>query len=118
LSEIHHEYTKNVVCPYCGYEDKDSSEISPNDECLGLIDCEDCGKSFYASRSITVDYSSWKPTYGMCQCCHAEDVIIEDMHSSVGSYTGLCGECGAHESERLHKEYIESMKEGHLFDKA
>ena len=38
--EIDHEYTDEIVCPYCGYEFSDSFEISSEEEDLGLIECD------------------------------------------------------------------------------
>lgn len=108
--EIDHEYTKEVVCPYCGYEFSDSWEINSNDENLGLIDCDECGKSFYGQRDIDITYITEKATYGTCNQCKADDVVIEDYTSSVGSYIGLCVICGAKEKSRLYKEYAESMQ--------
>lgn len=61
-SEIDHEYTENVVCPYCGWEDTDSQEIdfgSGSDETTEL-DCGECGEIFIAHRIVTVDYSTEK----------------------------------------------------------
>ena len=110
---IDHEYTKNIVCPYCGHEDKDSFEVEPDNEDLGLLECDDCGKHFYATRSITIDYCTEKATYGTCKHCGKENVPVEDYHSSCGSYEGLCTACGYKETRRLQIEYMRNMyKEG------
>lgn len=53
---IHHEYTNEIVCPYCGEEHGDSWER--NDE--GMDICQNCGKEFAYSRIITVEYSTEK----------------------------------------------------------
>lgn len=59
--KIDHEYTGNVVCPYCGNENYDSWEISPSgDGDLGEQYCDNCDKKFTASRNISVDYSTEK----------------------------------------------------------
>jgi transcription elongation factor Elf1 len=55
-----HEYTKEIVCPYCGYEFSDSYEILSKEEDLGVIECEHCEKEFLASRFINIEYSTKK----------------------------------------------------------
>lgn len=67
MSEIKHKYTKEIVCPYCGYKFSDSWEINSNEEDIGLVECGECEKEFYASRIITVDYSTEKARYGTCE---------------------------------------------------
>lgn len=110
--DIDHEYTKEIVCPYCGCEFTDSWEYSSDDEDLGLIECynEECGKSFYAYRDIDISYVTEEATYGTCKNCKADDVVIEDYTSSVGSYSKLCVECGAREKARLYGEYANSIR--------
>lgn len=56
LSEIDHEDTYEVVCPYCGHEHLDSSELDDS----GKMECDKCEKAFNFEREITVDYSTWK----------------------------------------------------------
>lgn len=49
------DYTHQITCPYCGYEDSDSwEEYDENDEykCLG------CGSTFSYQRNVTVEYCS------------------------------------------------------------
>ena len=58
--EIDHEYTGNIICPYCGAEDGDSWECAPNEEGLGYIECPVCFKTFTGTRNISVDYTTWK----------------------------------------------------------
>ena len=50
------DYTDNIICPHCGYEDKDSWECSES----GEMDCRRCGEEFYMERDITVTYSTKK----------------------------------------------------------
>lgn len=108
--EIDHEYTDEIICPYCGYEFSDSFEINSGEEDLGLIKCDECGKSFYAIRNIEITYSTEKPRIGICKHCR-EDSIIEDYHSTTGSYEDLCPSCGKKEKSRLMKEYMDKLEE-------
>ena len=107
--EIDHEYTDEIVCPFCGHEFGDSWEIDGSSEDLGLIDCEECYKEFYAVRNISVCYSTEKAIYGTCKHCNKNDVVIESYSSTLGKYEDLCGKCGVVERERLIKMYFEGL---------
>lgn len=49
------DYTRNVECPYCGYEDADSWELGDgNDEHI----CGRCGATISYQRVVTVEYNS------------------------------------------------------------
>lgn len=108
--EIDHEYTDEIVCPYCGHVFSGSWEENSNKEDLGLLECEECDRSFYASRIITVSYSTEKANYGTCKHCKTNDVVIEKYTSTLGKYDGLCLECGVLEKERLVKEYFKKFE--------
>ena len=60
MNEIVHEYTGNIICPFCGAEDGDSWEEQPGNEDLGNIECGECGRTFAAERIMTVEYSTYK----------------------------------------------------------
>lgn len=49
-------YTNNVKCPYCGYEDKDSWKLDDSDD---SHECGQCGAIFGYERTVTIDYSSF-----------------------------------------------------------
>lgn len=51
------EYTNNMICPYCGYEDIDSWEF---DYDVGECDCPRCGKTFEYTRQVEVTYCTEK----------------------------------------------------------
>jgi len=60
--KIDTDYTEYVVCPHCGYKDRDSWEI---DFGLGMdgdaeVQCHFCGEDFIASRIVTVKYCTKK----------------------------------------------------------
>lgn len=52
-------WTGFVVCPYCFVEYTDSDEFFDGVNDDTVVDCE-CGKRFYATRHISVDYSTYK----------------------------------------------------------
>lgn len=62
--QIDCSFTRDVVCPYCGYEFKDSYELfefyNSHGEDNVDVECDECGKEFNAYRHITIDYSSHK----------------------------------------------------------
>jgi len=55
-NNIDHEYTKEIVCPYCGNEQSDSWEFSDD----GEIECGMCEETFTYERIVTVEYSTAK----------------------------------------------------------
>lgn len=107
---IDHRYTDNVVCPWCGYIDINSWEFKSDDDDLGLIECGECGKEFYATRHVSVNYSTKKARYGTCLSCGKEDMVIESWHSGFGKYENLCLRCGLEEKKRLIDKYIKELE--------
>lgn len=108
--EILHNYTRELVCPFCGHEFTNSLEYSKSEEYLGLLTCGKCNKAFYGSRNISITYSTIKAEYGTCNHCKAENTVIEDFHSTIGDYEGLCIKCGDLERQRLAEEYVKKVK--------
>ena len=54
-----HEFTNEIVCPYCGYEFTDSWEFNDTrDE--QHVECCECGKEFLLYVNISVDYTTRK----------------------------------------------------------
>lgn len=51
-----HQYTDEIVCPYCGYEFRDSWEYDGADGEDNETECGECGKEFTYERSLTVQY--------------------------------------------------------------
>lgn len=109
--EVNSEYTEEITCPWCGYGFSDSWEYEDNSEDLGLIECEECSKRFYANRNVEISYSTGKANYGSCNHCSKEDVVLISLNSSIGKYKDLCEKCGDREENRLRKEYFEKNKE-------
>jgi len=58
--EFDHEYTRNIICPYCGHEDQDSWEVMSGEEDLGIINCGMCEEEFVATRNISITYCTEK----------------------------------------------------------
>jgi hypothetical protein len=55
MDEINHEYTEEIVCPWCGYEFSDSWEWSDYDD---NEKCPKCNKSFSYERIVSCEYST------------------------------------------------------------
>jgi hypothetical protein len=51
MSQIDHEHTTSIVCPYCGHENSDSWEYQEDED---DVDCGSCDKSF----SLAVHHST------------------------------------------------------------
>ena len=49
------EYEINLICPYCGHEDRDSWELSDDDD---EHKCGRCGAIMSFERVVTVEYNS------------------------------------------------------------
>lgn len=111
MKEIDHEYTNEIVCPWCGCEFSDSWELGNGGECTELEECPDCEKEFYASRIITVEYSTQKATYGTCSKCGAEDVVVESQKSSFNSYCDFCSDCIKESEKQAREEYLKKIIE-------
>ena len=47
--------TFEAICPHCGYEHRDSFEMSEGDR-----ECSDCGRSFDLVRNVSITYSTSK----------------------------------------------------------
>lgn len=50
------QFTSNITCPYCGYENQDSWECA-DDEDEEI--CGNCGSTFSYERIVTVEYTSY-----------------------------------------------------------
>ena len=51
--EFDTEYTDEAICPWCGYEHKDSWEFLD-----GEAECESCSRPFSVSKYVSVTYST------------------------------------------------------------
>jgi transcription elongation factor Elf1 len=74
MSKIDHEYTKEIVCPYCGNEETDSWEFSDD----GIHECSVCDNEFSYERILTVEYSTSKK-----ECFKHALVLREDFHKFI-----------------------------------
>lgn len=57
LEEFDTRYTKNAVCPYCGFTINDSWELIDDS---GEIECNECEKTFFYERYVEVTYNTRK----------------------------------------------------------
>jgi len=109
---IEHEYTSEIICPWCGIEYINSWEVETDLEDWGLQRCENCEHEFYAMRYVTVEYSTRKATYGTCLACSNANVVIEtgyDMYA--GKYAELCGKCKNDCIRVKRDEYIAQFRQ-------
>ena len=61
--EFDTDYTREVTCPYCGYEDHDSWEVfdgSSGDGDITETSCGRCDKEFTVQLHVRVSYSTEK----------------------------------------------------------
>lgn len=60
--QIDHDYTDEIVCPWCGFGYSDWWEIGDGrgDGCIINFDCEECGKPFEMWRNVSVTYTTRK----------------------------------------------------------
>lgn len=56
---MNHYYEKNIKCPYCDFEDKDSWEFEQDE---AVHECGSCEKEFNVVRNIEVTYSTSRIT--------------------------------------------------------
>ena len=58
LSEWQNEQdaTDNLICPWCGYENRDSWELPDEDD--DFYECPECGKTFEYAVEITRTFTS------------------------------------------------------------
>jgi transcription elongation factor Elf1 len=57
--EIETSGTYQIICPYCGCEQSNSWEVSPDKNDFSY-DCEECDKTFQVSREVLVSFTTSK----------------------------------------------------------
>lgn len=108
---IDHESTCEIVCPWCGHEFMDSWEYESNEEEIGLVECQHCGKELYAYRNITIDYSTEKAVYGTCEKCGKKEVVIESgKYFMEYTYENYCQKCKTEYERDSMQKYLEYNK--------
>ena len=105
-NKIEHDYTDEIICPWCGYSDSDSWEVVD-----GLWECENCEKSFYVGRNVEVTYSTQKANYGTCKHCGKEDVPIENCRSAIAKIRKFMPILRDKERRRMFNEYAKVLDE-------
>ena len=94
MAEIDHEFADEVVCPYCGYQFRDSWEFAEYED---DIPCYECEKHFSIESHISRSFSTRK----LCTENQAQHVW-KDSRTRPGEYRhcGVCGKCEAVTSEK------------------
>lgn len=57
---IEHEYTQEIVCPWCGHIQSDGWEYFRDNDEIVECDCGECDKPFTVLQHISVTYSTYK----------------------------------------------------------
>jgi len=70
---IDHEFTQEIVCPWCGYEYGDSWDCGEG----GKRQCDECGKHFSFSKDYDVTYSTCRKKCKVCDC----ELSQEKLHN-------------------------------------
>ena len=117
---IEHEYTQNIICPWCGAEDIDSWEIDGDYE--EDVECEECGKTYIYERIVDVSYTTTKTK---CKVCHyklrgREYLVNPYIHADKNWTLYTCVDCDNELSITseviLNIPYIADITDGVLVD--
>jgi len=54
IDEMDYFRTNEITCPYCGWKDRDSWELTES----GEVFCSSCDKEFHVEREVDVKYTS------------------------------------------------------------
>lgn len=105
MAKFDHEYTDEIVCPYCGYIFPDSYDVGEGEEDIGRVDCGGCVKEFLASRHVSITYSTEKLNEGICRKCGKEAVISNRyMYSNAKvNVQDYCDDCITEAVTNAHK---------------
>jgi len=57
--EIDTQYTDEITCPYCGYENGDSWEFGVDSD---YINCGNCDEEFLCEPQVQISYCTYKRT--------------------------------------------------------
>ena len=97
MKEAIHNYESDIICPHCGYVERNSWEYSEESD---TIDCPECGEPFEYQRHVEVTYSTYLPT---CNTPEDHDWVLETARRSTENYVG--GEWVSKPVEE-HKPYL------------
>ena len=57
MDEMNTDYTKDIICPFCGYIFTDSWELIDESD----AECPECEKTFDLEVDVTVRYTTTRP---------------------------------------------------------
>jgi hypothetical protein len=81
VSEIDHEHTNIIVCPWCGYQFEDSWEMGEE----GEIDCYECRNSFSYLQHVEV---TWTTKRERCRDNGCQMELMK-MHQNPSIHNGF-----------------------------
>lgn len=95
---VNTEYTKYLICPICGHENRDTDGI---DETPVREVCGGCGNEFWASANISISYSSEKVDWKLdgekkidrCSLCSNFEKVLKD-YNGFQDYEKSCKKTG------------------------
>lgn len=108
---IDHEYTTEIVCPWCGYLEQESYRLDDD----GVDECGSCGKSFHYTRMITVEYSTEPMKYATCNECGEKEKPVDNYNTYIGNgfsinRKDICNQCYRKIYRETLSKYHETLK--------
>lgn len=90
MRDIDHDFTDEIVCPYCGDRKSDSWKWVQGD---GNEQCSSCKMNYFYFRHVIVKYSTSKAS-----CLNGEPHKLSDWIEPVkGIFYRYCKDCGKSE---------------------
>ena len=100
-------FTKGIVCPWCGHEHWDCVEEDFEGDMS--IQCAQCEKDFYAEQNISISYSTKRVSYGTCTNCGATNVVLNSCSDYPNTCKDVCEKCRDVITRRQWSTHLSSM---------
>lgn len=98
-----HEDTTDVVCPHCGYIDREWFEgYDISDGSVGTHECMDCSKPFKLHVSISVNFTTERLTH--------EEVSLEEIEEYKKRYAYMEEILNEDEKSRMQERLAEKIE--------